>query len=365
MDNNIVEKFMMNRNTQYSKKSVRDCMVLLRESIHDLVRTGELKKLKTPLSVSWALTYSCNLYCKHCYASKEQLRELSLNQCLKMIEKLKKLNILDVSLEGGEPLVRTDFFDILKRLKKEGFSVDILTNATLINKRKADLLSGYLGDLDRIQISIDGWNIDNDKIRGKGTYNTVINNIKQLYRIKNITINTVITKENINNIEYMIKDIVENTEIKKIHFSPLMSIGKADSNMRPNSFYAMEKYMNIKEKYSQYVEISGTPIPDFFLLNDEKYKKYLDTRIINQIKVGCCAGRSKIYIRPDGWVTPCTFLNDEKLFCSIDDIINGKSNEVWEDIINHAYKDSTYINKSKNYTEYCLGEIFTSRGIKI
>lgn len=80
---------------------------------------------------------------------------------------------------GGEPMVRSDFWEILDYTRKNyKGKIDIATNATLINEANVDRL---IANVNRLDISIDG--IDEDscsEIRGKGVFNKVIRSINLL-----------------------------------------------------------------------------------------------------------------------------------------------------------------------------------------
>lgn len=82
----------------------------------DLFGHSLTRELKTPLRVSWKLTSRCNLKCKHCYVScttESQDTELSVEQCMNIINKLDAAEIFDVSITGGEIFVRDDIKKII------------------------------------------------------------------------------------------------------------------------------------------------------------------------------------------------------------------------------------------------------------
>ena len=83
----------------------------------DLFGHSLTRELKTPLRVSWKLTSRCNLKCKHCYVScttESQDTELSVEQCMNIINKLDTADIFDVPLRVEKYLLEM----ILKKLLK-------------------------------------------------------------------------------------------------------------------------------------------------------------------------------------------------------------------------------------------------------
>lgn len=85
----------------------------------------------------------CNLKCSFCdtkYAWKEG-KKYSTPQVLEEIKKLRRhFPAQWVCLTGGEPLVQ-DLGELVKRLKKEGFKVQVETNATLFRPLPVDWYS--------------------------------------------------------------------------------------------------------------------------------------------------------------------------------------------------------------------------------
>ncbi len=90
-----------------------------------------------PLDCHLELTYRCNLNCIHCYCngSQDREKELTTNQWKKNIDLLHKEGYFFLTFSGGEPLLRSDFFELYRYAKKKGFSVKIFTNAHLVDKK--------------------------------------------------------------------------------------------------------------------------------------------------------------------------------------------------------------------------------------
>lgn len=87
-------------------------------------------------TVYFHVTQRCNLNCTYCYNKKNLnlSKELDTKNIIKILNKLKKINVEVVNFTGGEPLLRNDIEEILKEAKKLKFNVCLLTNGTLLNK---------------------------------------------------------------------------------------------------------------------------------------------------------------------------------------------------------------------------------------
>lgn len=57
-----------------------------------------------------------------------------------LLDQLEELNVFEVRINGGEPLLHPDIDEILMTLKGKRFRKVILTNGTLLNEKKVRLL---------------------------------------------------------------------------------------------------------------------------------------------------------------------------------------------------------------------------------
>jgi radical SAM protein with 4Fe4S-binding SPASM domain len=156
--------------------------------------------------LQWHITERCNLKCKHCYQDpvflkKEINTRSSVNILKDFIKQIKEWEIpkqrVKISLTGGEPFVRKDFFNILEECYKnrDVFQYGILTNGTFLDKEKIKKIE-QLG-VSYVQISLEGMEKINDYIRGKGVFKKVIKSIELLKKTK-IDLNFAITVTRLN-----------------------------------------------------------------------------------------------------------------------------------------------------------------------
>lgn len=108
--------------------------------------------------VFWNLTDQCNLSCTHCYSrSGPDSRtdgELSTVEALGLIDDLAAMGIPLILFSGGEPLLRTDIWDLARHATGKGIRTALSTNGTLITPEVAMRIKecgiAYVG------ISLDG-----------------------------------------------------------------------------------------------------------------------------------------------------------------------------------------------------------------
>ncbi|MEM3796084.1 MAG: radical SAM protein, partial [Archaeoglobaceae archaeon] len=116
------------------------------------------KKLKefssslVPIIV-WNITNRCNLNCLHCYArANTRLKELSTEECKKIVNELAEFGVPVILFSGGEPLLREDIFEIAEYARDRNIKIVLSTNGTLIDETLADKLRVF----DYVGISLDG-----------------------------------------------------------------------------------------------------------------------------------------------------------------------------------------------------------------
>jgi len=108
-----------------------------------------------PMSALFELTFVCNHACSFCYNCPTGQKEMSTAEVFDALQKLADFNILYLTLTGGEPLVRKDFFDIARRARELGFALRIYTNAFLIDQPMAKRIKEIANPVE-MEISIHG-----------------------------------------------------------------------------------------------------------------------------------------------------------------------------------------------------------------
>lgn len=75
----------------------------------------------------------CNERCVHCYIPHEyKTKIIDSDLFYRILEEGRELNIINVTLSGGEPLLHKDFIKFLVKCRELDLSVNILTNLTLL-----------------------------------------------------------------------------------------------------------------------------------------------------------------------------------------------------------------------------------------
>ena len=137
----------------------------------DIIRPEQEYKLypaRYIRTAHWSITGHCNYRCKHCYMSAPDAKfgELSHEQIMSIVQQLIDCGIMEVSLTGGEPLVRKDFLEIVDALLAGGIAITtIYSNGKLVTDKLLDQLAerGIHPEFNMSYDGVEGWH---DWLRG-------------------------------------------------------------------------------------------------------------------------------------------------------------------------------------------------------
>ncbi|AZR73745.1 hypothetical protein BBF96_10320 [Anoxybacter fermentans] len=154
-----------------------------------------------PAEVELLVTRRCNLKCPHCCAKalEDDLKELTTDQWLSIVEQLADLGCLTIALTGGEPTLRPDLLTIVDRIINLGMPCSIASNGANITEEFAEQLSNYGKEIS-VHISVDGPRDKHDHFRGvPGAFDTAIGAIRILSKAGvPVKANFMVTTESIN-----------------------------------------------------------------------------------------------------------------------------------------------------------------------
>ncbi|MDI6654759.1 MAG: radical SAM protein, partial [Candidatus Hydrothermarchaeota archaeon] len=136
--------------------------------------------IKKPVSLMWESTIACGLACKHCKASAKKTPdpdELSTGEGRNLIDQIVEFGepypILRIT--GGNALMRSDIFELIKYAKDEGLKVTIAPSTTPLLNRE-NIIKLKEAGVDVVAISIDGHSAElHDSFRGVvGTFDLML-----------------------------------------------------------------------------------------------------------------------------------------------------------------------------------------------
>jgi len=279
-------------------------------------------RIPPPYLVSYAITEKCNLKCKHCYSDsteKPAPDELSTGEAKQLLDDIAHLGIKLFIFDGGEPLCRDDFFDIVRYASSKGFRVVIGSNGTLIDQDTARQLksSGVMA----VQISIDGANAKtHDWFRGtEGAFGKALEGA-QACREAGLAFQfgMTIRRGTLNEIPDMLKLAVDSGAIAA-EFFDLVPVSRVkekipDEVLTPNERKeVMEWLADAQKECPIIIRVPGCPMYTLLLQEKDIQPKHFPAHLLKRIPYygrGCAAGMPNGYltILPNGDIIPCMLL---------------------------------------------------------
>lgn len=142
---------------------------------------------KSPLQVDFDITMKCMYKCRHCNvaAGKSLDNELTTDEIKKIIDELYMIGVCDLSLTGGEPLLRKDCLELLEYAsQKKGMMLTLNTNGLLLSKNVINFLEKKCPNLN-ISVSLDGYNPQTYRILRRNYNNQDSDMSKEFKIVKN------------------------------------------------------------------------------------------------------------------------------------------------------------------------------------
>ena len=265
----------------------------------------------------WELTLRCNLRCLHCGASAGRARadELSTAEALDLAAELAALPTGEVTLMGGELLLRPDWVQVAQVLRDGGTQVVIFTNATLVTPEHITQMVSL--EPRTIGTSLDGGcAAAHDRIRGvPGAFDRTLAAIDRLQEAGlRVGVITTLTRRNL----FQLPALARMFAGRGIHWQvQVASAGgdrlEDDDILLPLEFYFVALTIaRLRQTYPWSVlPVLGAHDIGYFST------RLPSLRVPGQVWSGCSAGRDTLGIHSDGRVKPCLSLPDETVVGSV------------------------------------------------
>ena len=282
------------------------------------------------------ITSKCNERCIHCYIPHDdKVNHINIELLYNILEQCKKMNVLHITLSGGEPMLHDHFCDFLKKCNEYNFSVNVLSNLTLLDNnileemRRNPLLS--------VQVSLYSMKPDvHDAItQTKGSFKKTKNAILKL--IENdipLQISCPIMKQNMN------------------CYTDVIAWGKNHSIHVGSDYVIIARYNHTTQNLVNRLSLNDVEdILNKKNVNDPHYLEIIEKnaekkKSINPSDIVCSVCYSSICITETGNVYPCAGWQD---------YVVGNVNETsLKDIWNHSMKVEYLRNLRKRDFPKCI-----------
>lgn len=292
------------------------------------------------IEVAYEITYMCNLRCSHCYSNQElgHREELTTEQSKKALKELHDFGATKLKIGGGEPLLREDFFEIYSYAKNIGYEVNFSTNGLLVLESMDKLMKNRV---DKLQISIDNLGEKHDKIRNKkGLFEIVEKTIDELRDTNmKISIATTLTKDNYKDLD----DILKFCREKEVYRWRVMKY--IPNGLDDKLLLSKEEYKNAVIKLLE-MKAQCDVKPEIIVAREfDLIKTPMD---YNDMQ--CFGGKTMLSLKPDGDVTPCSYIHH--IICG--NVTKDSIGKIWGSKEMACYATDCY-DASCEHAEKCRG----------
>lgn len=272
-------------------------------------------------SAIFEITTKCNIFCLHCLeGGSRESKELTTKEIFNLIDELHFLKVYRIVLTGGEPLLRDDLEDIIRRCTEKNIRATVFTNGILVTRELLERIKG-LNVLFRF--SLDGADAaTHDKIRGEGNFEKTVNAMRLCQQL-GVHTGIACTINSLNFGQYFdILDLANELGSKETELSEIKDIGNAShergllltqeqlEQMRVNSLEVASKNVSFSKGmgFDRMAEVT---------MAGSKKRKY-----------SCNAGISTCFISSDGSVFPCMLFKQFEEF-NAGNVTKESLSDIW------------------------------------
>lgn len=285
--------------------------------------------LKPFFVIQWHITAMCDQACKHCYMvndpstfRQEINNELTLFNCKRVIDSVAEFCQIaeanpSINFTGGDPLLRPDFFEILKYASSYGARLSVMGNPFHLTAEKI-LRMKDLG-VASYQLSLDGMEKMHDSLRKPGSFSATVKAIKLLVECKmRAVVMFTLSRKNQDDL-FEVMRLVDHLGVNAFAFARLSASPGINERISPEeASFAPREYRNLLLRAQSLIaEIKGSGSKTGFTLKDhlwklllyEQGKLELEPNHDGQVMSGCHVGGRDLAILADGTVFACRRFN--------------------------------------------------------
>ena len=277
--------------------------------------------------VPWRCTFACDSNCAHCASAAKPPfpDEVDTASALRIVDQIYDFGASFLGINGGEPFLRKDLFQIISYAKKIGLNVSIITDGHLLDEAAFE---GIVKNEVSVSVSIDGAETINDTIRGKGTYAKAVTTIERLSKanLLNCLVYTFANlgngKTNVNAEDFThVLDLAQQHGAKWVVYHGFIPYSKAEASLKANPSplqyeWAWNKLYDLHSVYKGKPEIN-VYYPSFARIAKQRGMPDFDNWY-NNFFLGRCFFGKFMSVAENGDAIPCSF-NDVYRFGNVKD----------------------------------------------
>ena len=224
-----------------------------------------------PRLIFWETTAGCNLACRHCrridVADTLTPEDLTTEESFSLIDQITAFAKPILILSGGEPLIRSDIYEIARYATASGLIVALATNGTLIDQAVAQEIER--SGIRRVSISIDGPDAANhDDFRGAGAFDRARAGMDALREVGvPFQINTTVARHNADRMDEILT-LAQEIGAVGLHLFMLVPVGCGveiadDAQISPEAYEEILEWLYEVEQTVD-LQLKATCAPHYF-----------------------------------------------------------------------------------------------------
>lgn len=300
------------------------------------------------------VTNRCNLRCPHCGSSSGRARddELSLNEIRELTHLIGQLGGEEITIIGGEALLREDWADICQAVVAAGMKLLLLTNGIRLTRDERALatlrqLRPYL-----VGVSIDGASRESyERLRGVDAFESVVELCHRLVADGHDHVNAITTfwKANVHEFDQFLSLFAGTDVVWQVQLA-----NKGGKRFAATDFLSLDQYAWLAARMTDVLadpvrRVALCPMDDFGYFPLDPALRFLHERW-----TGCLAGVELCGIRSNGDVLGCLSLGDDFVEGNVRD---RRLDRLWQDPVSF----SRFRNKLEQLRGHCAVCAFAER----
>ena len=298
------------------------------------------------------VTNRCNLRCPHCASDSGTARadELSLDEMTRVVDDLASLGCRELTVLGGEFLLRPDWFDIAHHVRARGLELQLVTNGLLVTetvRRQFRTLGPQT-----VGVSLDGATPESYRAaRGVDGFDRCRRLLDDLVSdgLREVHAITTFNAKNLTDFDRFAELFADTPIVWQIQMAH-----RGGERFSDDLLMTRDQYAWLADRVTRWYE-TGRDRLRLLVMDDFGYFPMTPAlRFLHTRWIGCPAGRFLVGVRANGDVLPCLSLGSR--------FVGGNLRRrplvgLWRDPVTFA----AFRNKSCTLTGKCAGCAFAAK----
>ena len=267
------------------------------------------RQIPKPRFIAFEVTRKCQYACRHCRAHAgfhENEKELTTNQCKRILDSIAQFDKCTIIMTGGEPMERSDIYSLIRFGRSLGLRMVMATCGYLIDDKAMVKLKE--AGIEALSFSLDGATASShDNFRGaEGAFDNVLAAaaIAKKHHVR-FQINMTISKINIEEVDSVAR-LAQEIGAECFDAFILVPTGRGEkiaSDVLDGVQYEVLLNELLRLKLESKLRVHVTCGPQF-----SRVCRLADTRGLTERVKGCLGGKEFAFVSYKGDVQICGFL---------------------------------------------------------